>query len=518
MPLITSYSGRVLLDKSTVEDIKNQTDILLQNKDVAQAWQAVRHLKKELSALPVAEVQAVLPDYRRVSANLKVLAMSFLEPDEVFGLFENNFDFLKAMDADLLSANTRAWFSCQDEQTAPDFKNRILKSIPPTEALRPKLERALAESPSGAPAAAVAAAASQKPALVIKGGPDEMLDEHEATELIKHQDKVTDIGGAPLPVDEATGLAENIFSQMGAVQDKETFLRRAHALILSRLRDVRTTAGLREYLERPFAVGGLGLSSEALDKASAQIEQAYNKLHTVAARPLPPPAPIAPPEPKPEPVPEPPKPVEPAPAPLPVVAPEPAKVVVQPELPPVPVVPAPPQNTGPLPPPPLPLAPAPSVTPSIPEGLARIATQSVASGPRIMRPQRVSSPDDKPRVDDVKFGVKQGAMAATHSLDAAEELKLMTVEDWRRFGGASGGTAELLRRVELLKQESAMSRLQGIKYLRASELWQQYLKIGQASLTQGKKLGEVLADATINSATLTEDEFFSISSLNSKLK
>ncbi len=460
MPPITTYAGRVLLDKATAEEIKKQTDILLQNKDVAQAWQAARHLKKELSALPAADVQPVLADYRAVSANLKVLALPLLEKEEVLGLCENNLDFLTPASRELVTAGFQAWLAGQDEEEQAGLREKIAKLIPTLEL--PASRIVWPARPDTAPVK-----------MPITGGPGEMLEDHEATELARHQDKVLDIGGAPLPVDDATTLAETIFSQTNVAEDKETFMRRAHALILSRLRDVRAAVGLREYLERPFAVGGLGLSGEALEKAAKQIELSYNKLHTVPARPLPPPQATVMPPPAPEVV------LKPAEL-KPVITPEPTKVVAPPE-PKIPVLP-----------------PAPAPTPAAP-------------APRMMRLHRVAGPEDKPRVEDVKAPVAR-------SLGAAEELKLMTIKDWRRFGGAPGGTAEILRRVELLKQESAMSRLQGIKYLRGSEFWQQYLKIGRASLAQGKKLGETLADAASNPAGLSEDEFFSISSLNSKLK
>ena len=58
----------------------------------------------------------------------------------------------------------------------------------------------------------------------------------------------------------------------------------------------------------------------------------------------------------------------------------------------------------------------------------------------------------------------------------------------------------------------------GIRSFFSSPLYRQYVAIGEVSLDQGKKLSEVLLDPSINLEKMTQEEFFAISDLNSRLK
>jgi len=249
-------------------------------------------------------------------------------------------------------------------------------------------------------------------------------------------------------------------------------------LITSRLRDVRAKAELREYLGRPFKVGGLGLGGDILEKASGFIEDEYNKLHSNT------PALPAPREAKIE-----------------------AVEVVEAALPPS-VAPRPSIKEEPLPPviiKPMPAVVIPKIEAKLPPKI-----EPVPDAQRVVRPLRTALPSDKPRVDDIK--------SAPRTVSAIDELKLLTIEDWRKYGSPDQAVKSISQKIQILGQESVASRIQGVKMFRASDLFQQYVALGRATLAQGKKLTEALADKAINPANITQDEFFAIALLNGKLK
>ncbi len=448
---ITSYQGEQLLQSETLEAIKKEADLLLQNKDVAAAWQGSRHIKKELAGLPGDKVTTVLNDYRALTANLKALALPLLDWDEVKSLLSNNLALLDPKYLPALGAALPAWLATIAEDQQAGKRDELLKLLPPTSPLRANLvagkapERASRES-------------AINPVQALAMGSDVLFDKAEAAELASHIKKVNDIGAAPMLARGASmGAAENIFNLSHSPADKESFARRANALIASRLRDVRTRAELREYLGRPFKVGGLGLGADILDKAGALIEDEYNKLHSNT-----PPAPV------------------------------PAKVE------PVLVSPAPKAE------------PKPEIIKIKPVSEIFAPTPPPAAPPRVMRPLRAAPANDKPRVEDIK--------SSSRTVSAVDELRLLTLADWRKYGASAEATNNILQKVQLLGQESVGSKVQGIKMFRQSQLFQQYIALGRASLAQGKKLAEVLADKTVNPGQMTEDEFFAIALLNGKLK
>ena len=503
---ITSYTGEQLLDAKNLEAIKKEADLILQNKDVAGAWQASRHIKMQLASLPADRVKPLLPDYRALTANLKALSLPLLGWDEVKNLIANNLAFLDSKYLPVLSAGLLAWLATQSDADKKTRREEILKLLPDGSPLRSGL--VANEEPKAAPASVVVKISDH-------GG---LFDKEESHELAGHAQKIGEMNAAPILARGASmGAAENILTISQSTEDKATFLRRANALIASRLRDVRTKTDLREYLSRPFKVGGLGLKPEILDKVGGLIEDEYNKLHTqLAPKPTPPykvekieivelslPARIAT------------RSVAGGP---PSVAPRPT---IKEEAPPLPApVPAPAQA------PPVAMAKA---TESAPPKIepARIATQNVAGGPvpdaqRVVRPVRIPLPSDKPRVEDIKSApariATQNVAGGPRTTSAVDELKFLTIEDWRQLGTPDEAVKNIWQKVELLGKESITAKGQGIKMFRESALFQQYVALGRATLAQGKKLADALADRAINPGNITQDEFFAIALLNGKLK
>lgn len=473
MPPISSFTGQQLLDKNTVAQISGEAEILLRNNDIAGAWQGSRHLKIELSQLPVAAVAPVLPDYRKISANLKALALPLLDKDEVLNLLQNNLSYLEARYESYLLAGLTMWILGQPDAEQSALASTLKSALPKDHSLSGRLikvlEAALARDVKvAAPAAAPAPAG---PAVAVKS--DDMFDEHETKELAQEAKKVGEIGGTVLPTDGARVAAGAILKLVQREQDQEAFLKRAAALITSRLRDVRTTAEIKEYLHRPWAVGGLGIDEEHVEGASNLIEQEYQKVHSagplvrLVAAPVPPPPPVVPVK-------------EPLPAEAPI------KVVASP-------------------------------SPSLDLVLDKpTPVEPVIS--RITRPIRTANFNNKPRLDDVLAVRPAGETALGRTVGAADEFKFMTVADFRSLGAPAAAVNEILRRAELLRQESLTSHLRALKLFRESELVADYIALGRVSLAQGKKLSQALSDVNLNPRGMTEDEFFAIASLNSKLK
>lgn len=481
MPSITSFTGETLLQDATLAEIKKQADLLLKQKDVAGAWQATQHVKKELSGLSAEKVSSLLPEYRKISANLKALALPLLEREEVFSLLEHNLSFFDEQYLPYLSAALPAWVNLQDnpDETKSKLLSLLNVSIPTALKLKSAFESQPIRQTPPQP---------QKTEILNN---DNMFDEKEKQELSLHAEKVGSIGGAALAIGGAGGIAEAIFSNTKPDIDKESWLRRAQALITSRLRDVRTTAQLNEYLGRPFAVGGLGLEGASLSQASGLIEQEYQKLHSAFV-----PAKVTPPaEELTEEI------ITDIPAVLPVIESSPLPAPT-----PAPI-PAPAFDTV--------LTPAPAPQP-LPSPLPQVSSVPKISSiqPSVAKIRNFAA-SDKPRVEDIKTPTLS---AKTRTVGAADELKLLTLADFRSWGDTAAARAEITRRVGLLAKESLGSKALGIKQFHSSELFRDYIRIGQAGLTAGKKLSQALSDSAVNPNKLTEDEFFAIASLNSKLK
>lgn len=481
MPSITSFSGETLLEAATLAEIKKQADLLLKQKDVAQAWQAASHIKKELSSLPADKISALLPEYRKISANLKALAFPLLDKEEAFNLIEWNLAFLSPEYLPALARALVAWLSLQENPQ--ETREKLLKLIAKAGPAAMELKTALGSNE---------VAVSREPVALVKkieAAPSyEMFNAHERDELTEHARKVNTIASEVLSTTGAAGVVEAIFASAKPSVDKESFVRRAQALIASRLRDVRTPAQLNEYLGRPFAVGGLGLEHDNLRPASSLIEQEYQKLHrsAVSSQSL-----TTVVEEKPvmatdkEPVlPSPPPSVEQAEE----KKAEPKEISVK-SMPAFEM----PRDTKPA---------------VIESGELGFKTQ-----PTLVRARNLAG-SDKSRVEDIKPRSED----VRRTLSAADELKLLTLADFRGWGNAAAAAGEVMRRVDLLTKESLGSKLQGIKQFRASELFKDYVRIGQQSLLAGKKLAQALSDPAINPNGLTEDEFFVLTSLNSKLK
>lgn len=100
-----------------------------------------------------------------------------------------------------------------------------------------------------------------------------------------------------------------------------------------------------------------------------------------------------------------------------------------------------------------------------------------------------------------------------------DELKTITLADWRRWGSAKEAAKTIQDKIGLLAEESLVKKAEGIKAWKDSEVNQLYLDIGVESIDQGKSVNEIIIQRQQqNKPTLTEEEFNAVVELNQKMR
>ncbi len=549
---ITDYKGKLLIEASTLEEIEKQADLIVKNKDVGLAYESAEHLRRELLQIPNEEIKPFLEKYRRISSKLKSLALPLLPQEEVGNLLENNLDFLDTESAKYLKQGIVAYFACLPEDSRSSVKEDFLSRVPEDGVFSREIFEILSQE-------------------------DDIEEDFGKAEKMANQ-----IEPIKFKDERAESLARQIFSQSGFGGAEEDFVRRAKALIYSRLRDVRTKTDLYDYLSRPFQVGGLGLSGEALDFAEKVIDEEYNEVNGIKLSVS-----------------------KPANAekkigftesenaekimgrdqekedvaedyqsrvsdtekeadykkrrsePLPKsffinqqdmvesVNLNDNKVEEKSKLTQGEKIQLSEKNSAQeeidklIKADSSDLAPLESILKGIPPSKPAqnsyfqkdskavvmkdeaVSFQDENAGSVVM-PRRAQAPNGKVRLDDIKFhvpdGHKNNMSTPIKSFGLSDELSTITFTDYRSMGGVSVARDKILSKIKVLEQDSLESKIAGIASFRKSPLYRQYLSIGEESLSKGKKLAEALSDAQINPERMTEDEFFDISDLNNKLK
>ncbi len=96
-----------------------------------------------------------------------------------------------------------------------------------------------------------------------------------------------------------------------------------------------------------------------------------------------------------------------------------------------------------------------------------------------------------------------------------DELRIMTLNDFRRLGrNAKDSAQKIYQKIDLLEDESIQIKVAGIKAWKESEVYQDYLSIGQQSIEQGISVGDVIAKQKNG---MTQEEFEAIADLSGKL-
>ncbi len=131
-------------------------------------------------------------------------------------------------------------------------------------------------------------------------------------------------------------------------------------------------------------------------------------------------------------------------------------------------------------------------------------------------PQQVRRPipprDNRPRLDDVKYVPKL--------VGPVEELREMTLVDFRRLGANPAGAAEKIKeKIALLEREAFSKKIAGTKAWQESEVNKIYLEIGRESLQKGLSADKTIAERTAaGQRTLTVEEYRAVMELNRALR
>lgn len=327
--------------------------------------------------------------------------------------------------------------------------------------------------------------------------PTTHYSEEDANEIERNVARLKQMSALP-PNQDLDALSRNILTGQSLAFSEDLLNRRAISIIKARLKDIRTTDETRTMLMREPKLGGLGLDQEiAIQVATAAERMAENlKKQGMIVPPVapPPPTPISVPKVTQErPPPLPPFNRQAQPAPSPVIpnvtdAPRPSRPIVRPKD-----IPLPPPSGAPMA----------MTNPPIP-----IARPTAPARP-VMQGSRGA---DRPTVADV--------VRPTKTLGPAEELRSMTVMEFRRLGQGAGDSARrLFDKFQHLQKESFTVWSEAVNGWRQSDIHQLYLDIGRESLERGMPVAQVIADRGRNGQPyLSEHEFNVISDLNRQLQ
>ncbi|MBI5072130.1 hypothetical protein HZB93_04590 [Candidatus Falkowbacteria bacterium] len=131
-------------------------------------------------------------------------------------------------------------------------------------------------------------------------------------------------------------------------------------------------------------------------------------------------------------------------------------------------------------------------------------------------PTRVRRPmpqqDNRPRLDDVKYVPKL--------VGPVEELREMTVIDWRRLGAnPAAAAAKVKEKIDLLEREDFAKKIAGTKAWQESEVNKLYLEIGRESMEKGLSVDKIIAEREkTGQITISAEEYRAIMNLNRALR
>jgi len=144
--------------------------------------------------------------------------------------------------------------------------------------------------------------------------------------------------------------------------------------------------------------------------------------------------------------------------------------------------------------------------------LGKSKSKAPSSGSGIAKARQAAQAGSKKRMDDVKYKPK-----LTGPVD---ELKELTLTDFHRLGeDPQTATQKISDKIEYLAGESYSKKTAGIKAWRQSPVNRLYLEMGQESVTEHKKIDEIIEKRKQEGSDyLTKSEFMSIMELNRNLR
>ena len=101
----------------------------------------------------------------------------------------------------------------------------------------------------------------------------------------------------------------------------------------------------------------------------------------------------------------------------------------------------------------------------------------------------------------------------------SDELRSISLIDWRRWGTSQEAILKIQEKINLLAEDSLVKKAEGIKAWKESEINKLYLEIGEESINKGKSIEETINERQKEGQkTLTEEEFNAVVELNQKLR
>jgi hypothetical protein len=116
------------------------------------------------------------------------------------------------------------------------------------------------------------------------------------------------------------------------------------------------------------------------------------------------------------------------------------------------------------------------------------------------------------KTEPVKFSPKL--------LGPIEEIKTSNLENFRRLDpDPQKATEKIMKKIELLDEESIVQKVKGISAWKESEPYRLYLKLGLQAMEEKCSMSEIISKKqSLNELTLTEEEVEAIMELNQKLR
>lgn len=130
--------------------------------------------------------------------------------------------------------------------------------------------------------------------------------------------------------------------------------------------------------------------------------------------------------------------------------------------------------------------------------------------PKIQRP--MPEFDTRPKIVDIK--------TPTRLMGPVEEIRSLNLVDFRRMGGNPRQAIEKIKeKVDLMEEESYTKKSEAIQAWKKSEIYQIYLDIGNEGMNKGKSVQEIITSRKMDGRSyLTEEEFEAIGDLNKQLR
>ena len=101
----------------------------------------------------------------------------------------------------------------------------------------------------------------------------------------------------------------------------------------------------------------------------------------------------------------------------------------------------------------------------------------------------------------------------------SDELRSISLIDWRRWGTSQDAISKIKEKIDLLGEDSLVKKAGGIKAWKESEVNKLYLELGEESINKGKSVEAVIKERQKESRkTLSEEEFNAVVELNQNLR